>query len=646
MKLLRLVVLSLSAGLMCAGVSFAADAGMIQLCIAAPDPVVAGEQVTFQIIAANSGSSRWESGQYYLQAEIYDANQKFLVQTERLKGTMSVDPSGTTLVYVPFNVPTAFVGAYYYRVYLVFKEQRLIQTEYNSFNVIPLPATAAPKPAAFRVGGNVVVSYKQSTKYDGRDYTGNINVNLVGQMLERAMLFNMYTFHTPVSTSTSSGINNDIYSILFNYYGSGWTLGLGDVLPSFSQLSLYGSGMRGALYEGKAGVFSVGLVGARSAKPVEGNETTNGTYERWMLGAKAGLDLGDNIVVNGDIVNSFDRQESITAAGPSISPAGNNIAGANAQWNFWDTSYFSVDYQQSQYVPDIRTSTGALSDSAYRAELKLSPRNAVIRASYQETRPDFYAFGAPGATRDRQTADIYASYVFFSRLAANVGANQFHDNLKKEEGKTTTTQSIYSGGLSYSAPGKWPSPSVSVSQNTAKGDIVNSQDNQTNTISVSLMGHLSIINMGVTYQQMTFRDNTMVSDDLDTGSLGATVNTSFGNRLSLNFGLTQTTSKNLNPAKEFDTQAPTYSLSVTAGIVPEKLSLQMWGTSVTRKNNAVAAVDQIDSQETSVNAELTWLLRSSLSWTVGVSGAGLRDLVTTANDYYDHGINTRISYSF
>ena len=401
----RMLLVAAGIVALCAVSGFAADAGMIQLCIAAPDPVVAGEQVTFQIIAANSGSSKWESGQYYLQAEIYDANQKFLIQTERLKGTTTVDPSGTTLVYVPFNVPTTFVGSYYYRVYLVFKEQRLIQTEYNSFNVIPLPVAPAPKPAAFRVGGNVVVSYKQSTKYDGHDYTGNINVNLVGQMLDHAMLFNMYTFHTPLSTSTSSGINNDIYSILFNYYGSGWSLGVGDVLPNFSQLSLYGSGMRGALYEGKSGIFSTSLVGARSAKAVEGTETSNGTYERWMMGAKAGVDLGDNVVLNGDIVNSFDRQESINTVGPSISPASNNLAGANAQWNFLDSSCLSVDYQQSQYVPDIRSSTGTINDSAYRAELKLAPRNAVIRASYQETRPDFYAFGAraPHATARRPT---------------------------------------------------------------------------------------------------------------------------------------------------------------------------------------------------------------------------------------------------
>ena len=160
------------------------------------------------------------------------------------------------------------------------------------------------------------------------------------------------------------------------------------------------------------------------------------------------------------------------------------------------------------------------------------------------------------------------------------------------------------------------------------------------------MGRLSIVNMGVTYQQMTFRDNTKVSDDLDTGSLGATVNTSFGSRFSLNFGLTQTTSKNLNPSKAFDTQAPSYSLSMTAGILPQKLSLQLWGTAVTRKNNAVALIDQIDSKETSVNAELTWLLRSSLSWTLGVSGNGVQDSITTANDYYDHGVNTRVSYSF
>ena len=51
-----------------------------------------------------------------------------------------------------------------------------------------------------------------TSKYDGKDYQGNFNMNLVGQIMERAMLFNLYTFHTPKSTSTAEGINHEIYN--------------------------------------------------------------------------------------------------------------------------------------------------------------------------------------------------------------------------------------------------------------------------------------------------------------------------------------------------------------------------------------------------------------------------------------------------
>jgi hypothetical protein len=626
-----------------AGTLFGADAGKFQLVVAAPDPVVASEDVTFQLIAVNVGTEKWQANQYYLEAEIYDAQKKYLAKTSRQRGINTIDPGSTGLFYIPFNVPSNYVGTYFYKVYLVYKEQRIIESDFSSFGVVPLPY-APPKPAEFKLGGNAVLSYRHTSRYEWKDYTGNFSLNLVGQLMEHAMLFNLYTFHTPVSTTTAQGVNSEIYTILFNYYGTGYSLGLGDVLPTFSPLSLYGTGMRGAQYEGKSGIFSTSLVGARTAKSVEGNTSTNGTFERWLVGAKAGVDLPLDINLSGNYVTSFDRQESINTFGPVLAPANNVVTGAVMQWLLADYLNFTAEYQTSSYWADTRLSTSSINDTAYRAELMATPRNFTIRTSIQETKPNFYSFGSPGSPRDRQTLDFYASGLFFNRLTLNAGANRFRDNLGNDASKVTTTQSIYNAGVSYNTPGRWPKPSLSYATNEAVGDPKTAQDNYTNNISLGLSSQVGIINLGLSLQQSAFRDRNKISDDLDTNTAGLTINSSFKSRLSLNFGVTSSDSKNLS--KTILSKSPSYSFSINYSVVPNKLAVQTWGTFMRRQNDATAQTLMVDRQDSSGNLEFTWLVNPSLAWTLGGSYVQVIDTLTAANDIIERGVNTRLSYSF
>lgn len=626
-----------------AGALRAADAGKVQLAVAAPDPVVAGEEITFQVIAVNIGSNKWPAGQYYVEAEVYDAQKNFVAKAAQIKGTATVDPGAANLFYIPFSVPSGFVGTYFYRVFVVYNEQRVVESEYYQFNVIPLPVTP-PKPSKFKMGGNAVISYRQSSKYEWKDYTGNINLNLVGQMMEHAVLFNMYTFHTPKSTSAAEGVNNEIYTILFNYYGDNWNLGLGDVLPAFSQLSLYGTGMRGGMIDGKNGLLGYGAVFARTQKPVEGSDVTDGTFERWLMGGRASVDVYDGITVGVNYVGSYDREDSLSVPGPSIRPASNYVSGGIIQWNPVDSFGLEAEYQTSQYIFDMRKATTSVSDYAYRGALKLTPGKFNFRVNYQVTRPNFYAFGSPGATRDRQSMDLMAGYLFFNRLNLTTGLSRFKDNLLADPNKVTTTQSIYSGGLAYAPPTPWPSPSVNYSMNEAVGDPLTAQNNNTKTMTFGIVGRAGIVNLGLTVQQSAFRDLTKTSDDLDTNTAGFSANASFGTRMSVNLGTTMTNTKNL--VKEINNQAPAYSLSMNMQLVPDKLTTQVWGTYITRKNDAVAAGDMIDRKETTGNAELSWLVGSDLTWSLGGSYSQILDEVTADNNYIEHGANTRLSYSF
>ncbi|MFH1368664.1 MAG: hypothetical protein ABII64_06025 [Elusimicrobiota bacterium] len=646
MKKISLLFIMLSASffLLQSSVSlYAADTGKIQLSVAAPDPVVAGEEITFQVIMVNTGGNKWPAEQYYVESEIYDAEKNYIAKTRQMKGSVTVDPGMANLVYMPFVIPGNFVGTYFYRIFVVYKEQRVIESEYYSFNVVPLPVTPK-KPSKLQLGGNAVLSYRQTSKYEWKDYTGNFNLNIVGQVMERAMLFNLYTFHTPKSTSTPEGINHEIYTILFNYYGENWNIGLGDVLPVFSPLSLYGSGMRGGQFEGRMDAFSPAFVAARTAKPIEGTSAADGTYERWLLGGKIGLDVLEPLTVGGEYVTSFDKQESLMVPGPSVTPASNNVAGGFVLWDPSEIFGFEAEYQSSQYLNDLRISTSAINDYAYRVMFKLSPRNLNSRISYQLTRPNFYAFGSPGSTRDRQTIDFFAGYLMFNRLNMNLGLNRFRDNLDADTTKVTTTQSIYSGGLSYASPNPWPSPSVSYSQNEAVGDPITSQNNFTKTMGFSLTGKASIVSMGLSVQQSDFQDLTKVSDDLTTNTMGITANSSFGSRASVNIGTTLTNTKNI--VTNVINQTPAFSMSFNLQVLPDKLSTQIWGTMINRQNDAINDSDKIKKKEMTGNGEITWVVRQDMTWTVGGSYSQTTDEIAEANNVIEQGVNTRISYSF
>lgn len=621
----------------------AADAGAFQLLVAAPDPVVAGEAVTFQAIAVNIGTEQWLANSYYLEAEIFDARKHFLFKTPRIKGAGTVVPGGTGLFYIPCTIPPQYGGIYYYRVYLVHNEQRVIAGEYASFRVVALPSAPSKLPLV-TMGGSAALAYRQTSRYGWRDYTGSLSLNLVGRVRENPLLFNLYTFHTPASTMTASGIDSEIYTILLSYYGRGWNLSVGDVLPAFSPLSLAGTGMRGAAYTRDFGAVSVDAVGARTTEPVEGSASLNGTYERWLAGGKIGVVLPLGITLSGDHVASFDRSASLTDAGPSLTPARNAVTGGMMHVALTGALIVSMEYQASDYWADTNASSAPARDTAYRAEMRLTTDDVTVRSSYQETRPDFYAFGSPDAIRDRRAIDVFAGGTLFQRLSLSAGANRFSDNLDDDPAAVTTTQSIYNAGFAYNSPGPWPKPSVGYALNTAVGDPPSAQDNHTASVSFGLASAVGILHIALNLQQTAFRDNNHITDDLDTNTVGVMVNAPLSRRLSLNLGATESDSK--NHSKNILSKSPSYSFSANYAVVPERFTLQAWGTYLERKNDAVAAELLADRREMTCNVESTWLISPATAWTLGGSYADVADRVTTDNSAVERGVNTRLSYSF
>ena len=63
------------------------DNASLQFTVAAPDPVMAGEEVKLQTLVVNTGGTTWQRGTYYWIGEIYaleGEDKRFITQTPSL----------------------------------------------------------------------------------------------------------------------------------------------------------------------------------------------------------------------------------------------------------------------------------------------------------------------------------------------------------------------------------------------------------------------------------------------------------------------------------------------------------------------------------------------------------------------------------
>ena len=129
----------------------AADQAGLQFTVPAPDPVQAGETISLQALAVNTGATAWAAGSYYWVAEVYDVEYRFLARTERIAPTESVPAGGVAAVTIPFAVATTATGRRFYRVYLLKDNRQLIESDYKAFSIIEKEIPPPPESVDYRV---------------------------------------------------------------------------------------------------------------------------------------------------------------------------------------------------------------------------------------------------------------------------------------------------------------------------------------------------------------------------------------------------------------------------------------------------------------------------------------------------------------
>ncbi|HOW28099.1 MAG TPA: hypothetical protein PK876_06330 [Elusimicrobiota bacterium] len=615
--------------------SRAADTGQFQLVIAAPDPVMAGERVQFQSIAVNKGTAVWRAKRYYLQAEVYTSDKIYLGRTERFKGTKDIRPGESLLTTLSFEVPPNYVDKYLYKVFVVHDETRVLESDFQPFQVKERPIIP-PKPPAMALGGNVIASYKNAT--GAEEFAGNVSVNLVGRAKERTFLFNTYTTHDPNDSI-------DFYTILLNYYGPWVTAGLGDVSPSFSALSLYGQGMRGALGETKAHLGNVGwnisAVGARVAAAEEGSSTSDGIYRRLLMGGKSEFLLPGRLAVSLNYVNAYDVDSSLQVSGPTVKPVDDKVMGGGFTWEIFPRVKIGGEYQGSSYQENKLSTVTAVTDSAWRTFVGYEGEKLNINGYVQRTGPDFVALGAPNATKDRMTYDAGLSLTPVGWFNVYGSFNSYSDNLRDDPSVVTTTQQIMSSGISFNLPTQ-TGLNLGYSVNTAVGDPRTAQDNETLTSSVGLSQTLWGQTVSLSYQSSEFTDKTLQTNDLLTNTLGSSLNLALGGRVSSSIGVTTSSTEDQVDASVQDVQS--VSISVNYEMIKNKFYSQIWGTMNSTTDNDL--VNKADNQTTSANLEFTVQATANTVLTLGGYQNKTKDVITPTNDTTSNGMNMRVSYSF
>lgn len=616
----------------------ASDQASLQFTVPAPDPVQAGEDISLQALAVNTGSSQWAAGSYYWVAEIYDVEYRFLARTDQISPTDNVPPGGVAAITLPYSVPATATGRRFYRVYLVKDNRQLIESDYKAFQIVEKAIPPPPETVDYRVEGNVTVSLKDSSANKWKDANGSTAINVVGKLKDSSYLLNANLIH-------QRGKAVDPYTILFSYYAPWGRVYAGDIAPTYSPLSINGLGLRGLMLEQQRGRYDWSVMGGQSVTSQPGTAEVNGRFARSIYAGRWGAELPGRVKFSLNAFQSSDEVGSLSSdpksnnfRGPSLAAQKNAGMGLTLNWQPGAGVSVSADYQKNSYSSD--TSKGSASDTASRLELRWDRKLFKFKTYLQRTGAHFVAFGAPSVVGDRNTVDASLGFFPASWYSLNLGANQYTDNLKNDPNKLTTTQRVINLGNAFHLP-TGTDFNLGGSLNSAKGKPATALDNKTVTENLGLTQAIRKHSVSLNVQSSQFRDNNHLAHDLDTQTLGLNVNLSLPHNSIGSLGETVSRAKDKIDGSQRSSQST--SASYSRPLWPQWTG-QFFGSLTTAKNTSPSFPS--DTSTLSANTEFTWTPQKQVNVAFGAGVNRAEDKLRPGNRVKELVLTTRYSYSF
>jgi len=614
------------------------DNASLQFTVAAPDPVMAGEEVKLQTLVVNTGGTTWTRGTYYWIGEIYaleGEDKRFITQTPSLSPAEDVLPGAAQGAQLPFTVPDNLQGRrLLYRVFLIKDGRRILETDFKGFQVIEKELRPAI-PQDFKIGGDVSFTYRNASRDGWDNHQGITAANFVGKIRKSSFLFNTYivsTYHRPITPTI----------VLLNYYAPWGNLSVGDISPSLTPLSLDGQGMRGVSFERARGKLSLTALIGRIVAPEEPGPNSGGRYARYTGGFKAGWQFRPNLRVAADAVLSRDDEHSIniTTTALTIKPQQNAVYGVNAEWKFLEGFTLNSDFQMSSYIEDMNAASPGVGGSAWKQELKYRASLFTARGALSRIDPKFYSFASPSVISDRQVIDAELGVFPADWTTFTVALNKYSDNLDADPAKTTTeqTQTTLANMLRLNKTVL----NTSVMTNAAKGKPEGVQDNQTTTLNFSVTQPVALHTLSAGLQTSSFKDNTGLSHDLDSSLISLNGSFKLTRKLAMSAGMVNSSTKDKVDSTTGKNTSITANVSYS---MPRRgMAVQCWTTMSSSKNDSL--LTPVDTSSLSVNVETVWLKSQNSRFTFGVGGLSKKDKLNPASDSSEVNIMTRYNYSF
>jgi hypothetical protein len=637
-KLAVVLSLACSLGLGLVSAAQADEAASLQFTVPAPDPVQAGDVLSFQALAVNVGGTAWAAGSYYWVADVYDLDFNFVARTDQVSPPTAVAAGAVAAVSLPFNVPETMSGRFLYRMSLIKDSKTLIQSEYKGFQIVAKSVPPPPQISTYAISGNIVQTLKIPNSDHGREANGTTNLNFVGKVRDTSYLFNTYILHQP-------GNVMNVYTIVGDVYAPWGTIHAGDVIPHLGTLAVDGQGMRGAILEQNKDRFFWTVAGGETITSQPGTVTTNGRFARTLYAGKFGADLGGNVKASFNGFTSQDEPGSLSSdpnspnfQGPTLVAQKNDGYGLNITWQPYSKLKFSGDYQANQYFADI--STTGVAATAYRFQTDWERKSFKLVAYIQKTGTNFVSFGAPAIIGDRLTYDANLNFHPGTKYKLMLSADQYRDNLSNNPAQVTTTQRVISMQHSYDVV-MGTTLKLNGSLNEAVGNPSTALDNTTTVVGAGVTQAIKKQSLTVNAQESEFRDKTGLSDGLNTMTFGLSVNLFLPRDWKATLGLNNSQSSDIVNGSKIVNRTAAPSLTVPLSKV---WTSQFWGVWAQTKNTNAASL--ANATDISLNSEFTWRQDKSFALTLGLGGNWNKDTVNPGNDVNSLTLSARYSYSF
>jgi len=602
----------------------------LQLSVPFPDPVKAGEKITFQIVILNVGSETWVANQYSAYAEIYDSEEKYLTKTEPVTGNVTVGPSGMVILYLPFQVPPdEYDGIHKYRILLNCENKRILYSDYLSFSVSSaVHREGAVVPVSIK--GRSMLSYRNGTDGNWKNYLWNFNTGLVGQAFENPFIFKLD------SNYTEEGIK--LNTVLFNCRISTLNISFGDVMPVFSSLSLTNMGMRGLLLESKPGKMEISGVAASSASAQQGMDTSPGVFARYVYGARVGIAPLKEMKFGVSCVYTNDDRGSLINPGPTLTPVRNLVLCSDVSCLFLKNFLLDGEYAYSFYSPDVLADPAGTTGDACRISLSAMFGDITAGITYKNIGPNFNSVNSPSSVPDRAGVEGLLNYGFdFMKIFLLYG--RFNDNLSQDISRVRTAIDNLSTVITLSFPG-YPVFTLGYVWNSLSGNPPNLVNNFTRNASAGISHKIRETSISLGYQLSEFFDLTSLSSALLGRSVNLRIVSMLGNRISTNLGI------NYSHREEVDTlkieESTAASIGASYKFIPEKFVCSGLASISHRTDNAGSA----DNLYSNLNIDGTYNFTKESAFTTWVEWINNVDSKNAAGSYNTWRLGTRFSYSF